>query len=101
MSCSTSPLVRDYIKKTFDVTNTDRGTLGLLTRLNFRGTRPTYTLAEADPAKQTTFRAEFAIIIQPLIDGPMDRILFEDESMIRDGTDVVSQEPTKTNTDGW
>jgi len=62
----------------------DRGTRGLLNRLGFRGRRPTYTLAKADPAKQAAFRAEFEVVKQPRIDGQIDRILFEDESMIRD-----------------
>ena len=80
----TSPLVRDYIKDTFEVTYSDRGTRGLLYRLGFSCTRPTYTLAKADPAKQAAFRAEFEVVKQQLIDGHIDRILFEDESMIRD-----------------
>lgn len=80
----TSPLVRDYIKDTFEVTYSDRGTRGLLYRLGFSCTRPTYTLAKADPAKQAAFRADFEVVKQQLIDGHIDRILFEDESMIRD-----------------
>jgi len=62
----------------------DRGTRGLLYRLGFSCTRPTYTLAKADPAKPAAFRTEFEAVKQPLIDGHIDHILFDDESMIRD-----------------
>jgi len=80
----TAPLLRDYIQKTFEVTYSERGVLGLLYRLGFACTRPTYTLAKADPEKQAAFRTDFEIVKKKLLDGEIDRILFEDESMIRD-----------------
>ncbi len=45
----TAPLVARYITKTFQVEFSERGARSLLYRWNFRGTRPTYTLAKADP----------------------------------------------------
>ncbi|GGK06293.1 hypothetical protein GCM10007063_31000 [Lentibacillus kapialis] len=55
----------------------------LLPRLGLSYTRPTYTLAKADPEKQEAFREEFATA-KKMNDGEIDRILFQDESMIRD-----------------
>ena len=52
--------------------------------MGFACTRPTDTLAKADPEPQAAFRREFEIVKKKLVDGEMDRILFEDESMIRD-----------------
>ena len=65
----TSPLVRDYIKQPFAVTYSDRGTRGLFYRLGFSCTRPTSTLAKADPAKQAAFRTDFEVVKQHLIDS--------------------------------
>lgn len=47
-------------------------------------TCPTYTLAKADPIKQEAFKEEFKVIKKKLLNEEIDRILFEDESMIRD-----------------
>ena len=80
----TAPLLRDYIQKTFDVTYSERGARELLDRLGFACTRPTDTLAKADSEKPAGFRTEFEIVKKKLVDGEMDCILFEDESMIRD-----------------
>ena len=55
----TSPLLREWIQREFDVQYADRGVLNLLHRLGFSHTRPTYTLAKADPVKQEAFRATF------------------------------------------
>ena len=35
-----APLLRDYIQKTFEITDSEAGVLGLLYRLRFTGTRP-------------------------------------------------------------
>jgi len=82
----TSALVRDDLQNTFEVTYSERGTRGLWYRLGlgFTCTRPTYTLAKADPAKQAAFREDFEVVKKPLLDGEMDHILLEQESMIRD-----------------
>lgn len=55
----TSPLIRKWIKQTFDVSYSDRGTRKLLERLGLRFTKPTYTLEKADPAKQEVFKEQF------------------------------------------
>jgi putative transposase len=55
----TSFLIRDLIKQEYDVTFSDRGVRALLYRLGFSYTKPTYTLAKADPEKQEAFKKEF------------------------------------------
>jgi transposase len=55
----TSGLIRDWIRKQFQVDYSERGTRALLYRMNFSYTRPTYTLAKANPAKQEAFKQEF------------------------------------------
>lgn len=55
----TSFLVRDWIEREFDVRYSDRGVRKLLRLLGFSYTKPTYTLAKADPAKQEAFKIEF------------------------------------------
>jgi transposase len=55
----TSGLIRDWIRKQFQVDYSERGTRALLYRMNFSYTRPTYTLAKADPQKQEAFKQEF------------------------------------------
>jgi transposase len=55
----TSPLVCEWIQREFQVQYADRGALHLLHRLGFSHTRPTYTLAKADPDKQAAFRDTF------------------------------------------
>lgn len=56
---STSPLVQQYIQDTFAVRFSEGGTRRLLYRPRFSCTRPTYTLAKADPARQAEFRVAF------------------------------------------
>lgn len=51
----TAPLLQEWIKKTFGISYSIRGTLWLLHSLGFSCTRPTYTLAKADPHKQEAF----------------------------------------------
>lgn len=55
----TAPLLRDWIKRTFDVSFSERGTRDLLYRLGFSYTKPTYTLEKADPVKQAAFMEAF------------------------------------------
>lgn len=55
----TAPLIREWIKRQFDVTYSERGTRDLLYRLGFSYTKPTYTLAKADPELQEAFKIEF------------------------------------------
>ena len=79
----TAPLIRDWIERTFDVSFSVRGTRDLLYRLGLSYTKPTYTLEKANPLKQAAFLEVFEQV-KKLINGQIDRILFEDESMIRD-----------------
>jgi len=51
----TAPLLQQWIKKTVGITYSVRGTLKLLHSLGFSCTRPTYTLAKANPQKQEAF----------------------------------------------
>ena len=55
----------------------------LFYRIGLSYTRPTYTLNKADPVKQEEFRKSFEER-KKLLNGEVDTILFEDESMIRD-----------------
>ena len=52
-------------------------------RIKLSYTRPTYSLAKADPEKQEKFREELESI-KKLLNDDIDVILYEDESMIRD-----------------
>lgn len=52
----TAPLLQEWIKKTFGISYSKRGALWLLHSLGFSCTRPTYTLANADPQKQEAFK---------------------------------------------
>jgi transposase len=58
----TALLIRDWVKSQFQVQYSERGTRELLYRLGFSYTRPTYTLAKADPQKQEVFKQEFEVI---------------------------------------
>ena len=55
----TAPLLRKWMKNTFQVTYSERGTRELLYRLGMSYTMPTYTLAKADPEQQEAFVNEF------------------------------------------
>jgi len=52
----TSPLVREWIRREWDIKYSDRGMRSLMYSLNLSYTRPTYTLKKADPAKQEEFK---------------------------------------------
>jgi transposase len=58
----TSFLVRDWIQNHFGITYSDRGVRQLLRRLGFSYTKPTYTLAKADPQKQEAFKQDFEAV---------------------------------------
>ncbi|WP_110114983.1 helix-turn-helix domain-containing protein [Bacillus sp. CGMCC 1.16541] len=51
----TTPIVSEYILRTYDVQMTQTGVLRMLWRLSLRYTRPTYVLKKADPQKQHWF----------------------------------------------
>lgn len=56
----TAGIVAEYISREFNVRYSIKGTTLILKRLNLSFTRPTYTLAKADPQKQARFREDFA-----------------------------------------
>ncbi|KOY18092.1 IS630 family transposase [Paenibacillus xylanivorans] len=51
-------LTGEYIKREFQVSYSLQGVAGLANRLNLSYTKPTYTLAAADPIKQQRFQEE-------------------------------------------
>lgn len=55
-------IAQQWIKNTFDVEYSYRGTAEVLHRLNLSFTRPTYTLAKADPIKQEEFKVDFELL---------------------------------------
>jgi len=80
----TAPLVKKWIEQEFGIKFSVRGVLRLLHKLGLSCTRPTYSLAKADPKKQQEFKNQFAELRKRLLNGSVKRILFEDECMIRD-----------------
>jgi len=52
----TGPILREWMIRTFNVKYSLSGTNVLLHELGFSCTRPTYTLANADPIKQEEFK---------------------------------------------
>jgi len=60
-----TPAARQWVKENFAVEYSARGMLKVLHRLNLSYTRPTYTLAKADPHKQEVFKAEFTVLKKP------------------------------------
>ena len=57
-----SNIIRQWVLKNLNVKYTQRGMLEVLYRLDLSYTRPTYTLAKADPKKQEEFVEEFEVI---------------------------------------
>lgn len=57
-----SNIARKWVSDNFNVEYSSRGMLQVLHRLNLSYTRPTYTLAKADPEKQETFKQEFEVL---------------------------------------
>lgn len=55
----TSGMIRQWIEQQYQVKYSERGTRELLYRLGFSFTRPTYTLAKADPERQEAFKQTF------------------------------------------
>ena len=55
----TAKLVQEYILREYKVKYSHKGVTLILARLNLTFTRPTYTLAKADPIKQEQFRQDF------------------------------------------
>ena len=57
----TANLVRQWVKAHFGVTYSERGMRDVLYRLKLSFTRPTYSLAKADPEKQKEFLRAFEL----------------------------------------
>jgi transposase len=57
-----SNIIRQWVLINFNIKYTQRGMLEVLYRLDLSYTRPTYTLAKADPQKQEEFIQEFELI---------------------------------------
>ncbi len=57
-----SKLICIWVKETFDVIYTQGGMRDMLHRLGFSYTKPTYSLAKADPQKQEQFKEDFELI---------------------------------------
>lgn len=55
----TATLAKEYIKQEYGVGYSIKGVTKIFKRLNLSYTRPTYTLAKADPEKQEQFREDF------------------------------------------
>lgn len=55
-------LVMQWIKNNFNVKYSHSGMLKVLHRLELSFTKPTYTLAKADPQKQEDFKASFEVL---------------------------------------
>jgi transposase len=65
LGCATSwttPIIREYVRNTYDVKMSCTGILRMLWRLRLSYTRPTYVLAKADSEKQQAFEHEINLI---------------------------------------
>lgn len=58
-------LIMEWVSKNFGVHYSHSGMLYVLHRLNMSFTRPTYTLAKANPVKQEEFRLKFESLKKP------------------------------------
>lgn len=58
-------IVQELVKQKYGVKYSHRGMAEVLYRLNLSFTRPTYTLAKADPKKQEEFKEEFELLKKP------------------------------------
>ncbi len=58
-------LIREWVENNYNVKYCQSGMLYVLYRLNLSFTRPTYTLANADPQKQEAFKQRFDLLKKP------------------------------------
>lgn len=58
----TASIACKWVMMSFQIGVSNRGMLDIFKRLNLRHTRPTYTLAKADPAKQKEFLEKFDVL---------------------------------------
>jgi transposase len=55
-------IVQEWVRKTWGIEYSHRGVAEVLYRLELSFTRPTYTLAKADPQKQEQFKQDFELL---------------------------------------
>jgi len=60
-----SNIACQWVKANFGIEYTPRGMLDVLHRLGLSYTRPTYTLAKADPQNQEEFKKDFELLKKP------------------------------------
>lgn len=58
-------IVQQLVKNTWDIQYSHRGMAEVLYRMELSFTRPTYTLAKADPQKQEQFKQDFELLKKP------------------------------------
>lgn len=58
-------IVKQWVENTWGVKYSHRGMAEVLYRLGLSFTRPTYTLAKADPEKQEQFKQDFELLKKP------------------------------------
>ncbi len=58
-------IVQEWVKNTWGVQYSHRGMAEVLYRMELSFTRPTYTLAKADPQKQEQFKQDFELLKKP------------------------------------
>lgn len=60
-------IVRQWIMDTFNIEYSHSGTAEMLHRIKLSFTRPTYTLAKADPQKQEEYRQDFDLLKKTIL----------------------------------
>ena len=58
-------IVQEWVKNTWGIEYSHRGMAEVLYRMDLSFTRPTYTLAKADPKKQEQFKQDFELLKKP------------------------------------
>ncbi|WP_235533323.1 IS630 family transposase, partial [Paenibacillus sp. Leaf72] len=80
----TLELISAYVEREWGHRYSLRGISKVMERLGLSYTKPTYTLAAADPEKQRQFAETTFPDLKKVLNDEIDHLLFEDESMIRD-----------------
>ncbi|MFC7559597.1 IS630 family transposase [Paenibacillus farraposensis] len=80
----TLELIATYVEREWGHRYSLRGISKVMERLGLSYTKPTFTLAAADPEKQRQFAEMTFPDLKKLLNHENDHLLFEDESMIRD-----------------
>ncbi|MFU2154706.1 IS630 family transposase, partial [Paenibacillus larvae] len=80
----TLKIIAAFIEREFGHRYSLRGVSKIMHPQGLSYTKPTYTLAAADPEKQRQFSEHTFPELKKLLNDEIDHLLFEDESMIRD-----------------